>query len=89
MSCNTGNEMLLKYEGSNVADSLRDLPNVDTVYAFDGSVGFGIPILRGITNSYPPRLSDKQDSYYSIYSREFGFENAEIPEITGAIRYDS
>ena len=64
-ACNAGHEELLASEGTNVADAFRDLANVDTVYAFDGSVGFGPSCLFRTT--YEPRLSNAQ-SYDDVFS---------------------
>jgi len=74
MSCNTANEMLLKYEGSNVADAFRDLPNVSKVYGYDGSMGYGDEkklkraIDYYITKEFNPRLSDEQDVFDTLVS---------------------
>jgi len=51
---------------------------VDTVYAYDGSVGFGIPILRNIfPSAFFPHLSGEQDGYYDV------FENFNLSSGTG------
>ena len=52
MSCNTANEMLMKYQGTNVAAAFRDLPNIKKVYGYDGSMGYG---LEGF-NRFSPHL---------------------------------
>jgi len=64
-ACNAGHEELLASEGTNVADAFRDLVNVDTVYAFDGSVSFGPPCIFRTT--FEPRLSNAQ-SYDDVFS---------------------
>ncbi|MCE5189867.1 MAG: hypothetical protein LLF75_11910 [Eubacteriales bacterium] len=64
-ACNAGHEELLASEGTNVADAFRDLSNVDTVYAFDGSVSFGPSCLFRTT--FEPRLSNAQ-SYDDVFS---------------------
>jgi len=70
-ACNAGHEELLQDKGINVAQAFVDLPNIDTVYAFDGSVGFGIPVIREVfpNNFLDPRLAEDQDSYYDIYDK--------------------
>ncbi|HWR31685.1 MAG TPA: hypothetical protein VN631_17850 [Negativicutes bacterium] len=83
LACNAGHQELLKYVGTNVADAFRDLPNVDKVYAYDGSVGFGIPI---ISSDLAPRLALDQNGYYAV------FDNFDIPNEhgnpSGQILYD-
>lgn len=64
-ACNAGHEELLASEGTNVADAFRDLANVDTAYAFDGSVGFGPSCL--LRTTFEPRLSNTQ-SYDDVFS---------------------
>ena len=80
LACNAGHQELLKYEGTNVADAFRDLPNVDKVYAYDGSVGFGIP---NINPNLAPRLALDQRGYFSVYSNfdipyEFGLPSGQL-----------
>lgn len=85
-TCNAGIEELLAHEGTNVADAFRDLASVDTVYAFDGSVGFGPTALFRTT--FEPRLSHEQN-----YDKVFSDFN--IPEsygksgASGFLEYDS
>jgi hypothetical protein len=85
-ACNAGHEELLAQAGTNVADAFRDLANVDTVYAFDGSVGFGPSAL--VRPDYQPRLSNKQN-YDTVFS------NFKIPDTlgksgpSGFLEYDS
>lgn len=84
-ACNAAHEELLKYGGTNAADAFRDLDNVDTVYAYDGSVGFGIPLFD--EHNLKPRLALDQSGYFKVYS------NFELPypagTPSGLQRYDS
>ena len=80
LACNAGHQELLTHEGTNVADAFRDLPNVDKVYAYDGSVGFGIPYL---SPDLAPRLALDQRGYFSVYSNfdipyEFGLPSGQL-----------
>jgi hypothetical protein len=80
LACNAGHQELLKFKGTNVADAFRELPNVDKVYAYDGSVGFGIPY---ISPELTPRLALDQKGYFSIYSNfnipyEFGLPSGQL-----------
>ena len=84
-ACNAAHEELLEQEGTNVADAFRDLANVDTVYAYDGSVGFGIPWLRGA--KLDPRLALNQSGYLNVY-KNFGIPY-ELGLPSGLQRYDS
>lgn len=83
LACNAGHQELLKYKGTNVADAFRDLPNVDKVYAYDGSVGFGIPFISADLN---PRLALDQNGYFAV------FNNFDIPyklnNPSGQLLYD-
>ncbi len=85
-ACNAGVEELLASRGTNVADAFRDLANVDTVYAYDGSVGFGPPSIFRTT--YEPRLSYEQnyDDVFTNFSipAEYGKSGA-----SGFLEYDS
>ena len=85
-SCNAGHEEFLASEGTNVADAFRDLSNVDTVFAFDGSVGFGPPALFRTT--YEPRLSHEQsyDDVFSWFSIPDGYGESGA---SGLLEYDS
>ena len=65
LACNAAHQELLEHKGTNVADAFADLPNVDTVYAYDGSVGFGIPNLN---SDFAPRLAFDQSGYFEVYS---------------------
>lgn len=65
IACNAAHQELLEYKGTNVADAFADLSNVDTVYAYDGSVGFGIPVL---SPDFSPRLAFDQSGYFEIYN---------------------
>ena len=74
-ACNAGHEELLEEKGTNVADAFRDLPNIDTVYAYDGSVGFGIPIIRTLfPDTLFPHFSGEQDGYYDVF-KNFNLSN--------------
>ncbi len=74
--------------GTNVADAFRDLSNVDTVYAYDGSVGFGIPFLgTNWENLLFPRLSLDQDSYYGMLPSHALPGNSGVP--SGLVEYRS
>ncbi len=86
-ACNAGHEELFQEKGINVAAAFSDLSTVDTVFAYDGSVGFGIPILRDIFPDFflDPRLASDQDSYYDIY-KKFGL-SSEIGTPSGLIEY--
>lgn len=64
LACNAAHEELLATKGTNVADAFRDLSSVDTVYAYDGSVGFGVPAL---SEDLAPRLALDQKGYFSVY----------------------
>jgi len=64
-ACNAGHEELLQDQGINVAQAFVDLPNIDTVYAYDGSVGFGIPDL---SPDFEPRLAFDQSGYFEVYN---------------------
>lgn len=88
-ACNAGYEELLQDIGTNVAQAFVDLPNIDTVYAYDGSVGFGIPIIRDIFPDVllDPRLAEDQSSYYDIYSK-FGLSSS-LGEPSGMIEYSN
>ncbi len=85
-ACNAGIEELLAYKDTNVADAFRDLTNVDTVYAFDGSVGFGPATLFRTT--FEPRLSHEQnyDQVFADFSipESYGKSGA-----SGLLKYDS
>ena len=85
-ACNAGIEELLAYRGTNVADAFRDLPNVDTVYAFDGSVGFGPPSIFRTT--YEPRLSHEQN-YDDVFTNFKIPEDYGISGVSGLLKYDS
>ena len=85
-ACNAGIEELLAYKGTNVADASRDLPNGDTVYAFDGSVGFGPPSI--FRSTFEPRLSHEQN-YDDVFT---GFKIPEeygVSGESGLLEYDS
>ncbi len=85
-ACNAGIEELMAYKGTNVADAFRDLPNVDTVYAFDGSVGFGPPSI--FRSTFEPRLSHEQN-YDDVFT---GFKIPEeygVSGESGLLEYDS
>ena len=64
-ACNAAHQELLEQEGTNVAEAFADLANVDIVYAYDGSVGFGIPVLNP---DFAPRLALNQLGYFDVYS---------------------
>jgi len=78
-----------------VADAFRDLPNVGTVYAYDGSVGFGFPSLRGkeaAREDYEPRLSRVQEGFRKVYAKKKDkwFEKKIFfRDKDGLMRYDS
>ncbi len=84
-TCNAAHEELLKYEGTNVADAFRDLDNVDTVYAYDGSAGFGVPLFN--KHNLKPRLALDQSGYFKVYSN-FGLPYP-VGTPSGLQRYDS
>lgn len=99
MSCNTGNEVLMKHQNSNVADAFRDLPNVHTVYGYDGSMAYGnenpfLRVIDYILDNYDPRVSDKQDIFEEYVNQHHGnlqfhpdIKQLETPD--GWILYDS
>lgn len=65
---------------------IRDLANVDTVYAFDGSVGFGPATL--LRTTFEPRLSHEQN-YDDVIT---GFKIPEeygVSGESGFLEYDS
>ena len=86
-ACNAGHEELVKDRGTNVAQAFVDLPNIDTVYAYDGSVGFGIPVIRDLfpNDFLDPRLAEDQESYYEIYEK-FGLTST-VGNPSGMIEY--
>ena len=86
-ACNAGHEELLQAKGTNVAQAFLDLPNIDTVFAYDGSVGFGLPVIRDIfPNAFlDPRLAEDQGSYYDIYDK-FGLSSS-FGDPSGMIEY--
>jgi len=94
LSCNTSNESLYDYQGTNVSDTFRDKPNINRVYGFDGSMGFGESKRSVLPNAaLYPRLSNKQDRYYSIndkYKKYLTFEEDDVfLEPSGLYLYDS
>jgi len=87
MSCNTANEMLLKYEGSNVADAFRDLPNVSKVYGYDGSMSFPDTLKEFLLGYYDPRLSD--DSSQKRFQELKNYYKTQLTKSTNSDRLSS
>lgn len=80
LACNADHQELFSYKGTNVADAFRDLPNVDTVYAYDGSIGFGIP---DFSPDFEPRLAFDQSGYFAVYRNydipyQFGLPSGQL-----------
>jgi len=65
-SCNAGlvEDFYLGKDKANVASVLASINDRGYVYAYDGNVGFGIPVIRDITGNYSARLSYDQDRFY-------------------------
>jgi len=86
LACNSGHKELLSEMGTNVGDAFRDLGSIGTVYAYDGSVGFGFPSLEDELG-YWPRLAKDQSSFYNMH-KTFEYDDTNINLIpTGRITY--
>ena len=85
MSCNSGHTDLFDDVGTNAAATFAQMQTIANVYAYDGSVSFGTPIIRVFSGNYSARLSNNQDSYPAVYTN-FGI-NMPAGSPKGLFRY--
>ena len=85
MSCNSGHTDLFDAAGINAAAAFAEMGTIGNVYAYDGSVSFGTPIIRVFSGNYSARLSNNQDSYPAVYTN-FGI-NMPAGSPKGLFRY--
>ena len=70
LCCNSGDVMQASLMKTNVAKEFLRIGSINTVYAFDGSVGFG-----GIFGGYRARLAWDQASFHDLFYTLYGKSN--------------